>query len=126
MCQTHQKDEATRQAETKSMKKSDAITSASHDVRNALVCMTELIRMTSDDGSQGSSLAIKENLTQMDTCTKHLLGILSSILDNSKIEAGKMVLEEAEFDVAQLVEEVVDFFLPTGLKKGIDVVLGSL
>ncbi|KAL6219237.1 hypothetical protein ACLB2K_012443 [Fragaria x ananassa] len=114
-------DEATRQAETKSMKKSEAITSASHDVRNALACMTELIRISCDEVSQGSE--IKDYLTQMDACTKHLLGILNSILDKSKIEAGKVILEDEEFDIFQLVEEVVDFFLPSGLKKGVDVVL---
>ncbi|PRQ22457.1 putative histidine kinase [Rosa chinensis] len=114
-------DEAIRQAETKSMKKSDAITSASHDVRNALACMTELIKISCNEVSQGSE--IKKYLTQMDACTKHLLGILNSILDKSKIEAGKMVLEDEEFDIFQLVEEVIDFFLPSGLKKGIDVVL---
>lgn len=48
---------------------------------------------------------------------------MNSILDISKIEAGKMVLENEEFDVSQLVKEVVDFFLPSGLRKGIDVVL---
>lgn len=53
----------------------------------------------------------------------YYIGILNSILDKSKIEAGKMVLEDEEFDVSQLVEEVVDFFHPSGLKKGIDVVL---
>lgn len=42
-------DEATRQAETKSMKKSDAITSASHDVRNALACMAELIKISCEE-----------------------------------------------------------------------------
>ncbi|KAM5550129.1 histidine kinase CKI1-like [Rosa sericea] len=50
-------------------------------------------------------------------------GLLNSILDKSKIEAGKMVLEDEEFDIFQLVEEVIDFFLPLGLKKGVDVVL---
>ncbi|KAL6210210.1 hypothetical protein ACLB2K_015443 [Fragaria x ananassa] len=117
-------DEATRQAETKSMKKSEAITSASHDVRNALACMTELIRISCDEVSQGYE--IKEYLTQMDACTKHLLGILNSILDKSKIEAGKVTLEDDEFDIFQLVEEVVDFFLPSGLNKGVDAKPSSI
>lgn len=52
-----------------------------------------------------------------------LLGILNSILDTSKVEAGKMQLEEEKFDVAELVEHVVDLYYPLGLKKGIDVIL---
>ncbi|CAL5380884.1 unnamed protein product [Camellia sinensis] len=50
-------------------------------------------------------------------------GILNSILDTSKIEAGKMQLEEKEIDLAQLLEDVVDLYHPLGTKKGVDVVL---
>lgn len=53
----------------------------------------------------------------------NLSGLLNSILDTSKIEAGKMQLEEEEFDVAQLLEDVVDLYHPTGAKKGTDVIL---
>lgn len=51
------------------------------------------------------------------------LGILNSILDTSKIEAEKMQLEEEEFNVAKLAEDVVDLFYPLSLKKGVDIVL---
>lgn len=50
-------------------------------------------------------------------------GLLNSILDASKIEAGKMLIEEEEFDVMQLLEDVVDMFHPVAMKKGVDVVL---
>lgn len=52
-----------------------------------------------------------------------VLGLLNSVLDMSKIEAGKKQLEEEEFNVAQLLEDVVDMFYPLGMKKGVDVVL---
>lgn len=54
-------------------------------------------------------------------CT--VLGLLNSILDTSKIEAGKMQLEEEEFDVFNLLEDVVDFYHPVAAKKGVDLVL---
>ncbi|XP_008237868.1 PREDICTED: histidine kinase CKI1-like [Prunus mume] len=113
--------EATQQAERKSMRKSLAFVSASHDVRAALTGITGLIEISYDEVARGSEL--ETNLRQMETCTKDLLGILNSILDTSKIEAGKMQLVEEEFDVAQLLEDVVDLYHPMGLKKGIDVVL---
>lgn len=53
----------------------------------------------------------------------NIAGILNSVLDTSKIEAGKMQLDEEEFNLAQLLEDVVDMFYPIGVKKGIDVVL---
>lgn len=50
-------------------------------------------------------------------------GMLNSVLDTSKIEAGKMQLEEEEFDLAQVLEEVVDMYHPLGSKKGVDVIV---
>lgn len=43
--------------------------------------------------------------------------LLNSILDMSKIEAGKMQLEEEEFDLAQLLEDVVDLYHPVAMRK---------
>ncbi|KAF3454879.1 hypothetical protein FNV43_RR05327 [Rhamnella rubrinervis] len=116
--------EATRQAETKSMNKSLAIASASHDVRASLAGITGLIEISYHEVPPGS--LVGTNLKQMDACIKDLLGILNSFLDTSKVEAGKMQLEEERFDVAQLVEDVVDLYHPVGMKKGIDVVLDPL
>ncbi|KAB1223455.1 Histidine kinase CKI1 [Morella rubra] len=113
--------EATQQAERKSMNKSQAFASASHDIRASLAGLIGLIEICYDEVAPGSDLAT--NLRQMDTCANDLLGILNSILDISKIEAGKMVLEEEEFDLAQLLEDVVDLFHPVGIRKGVDVVL---
>lgn len=48
---------------------------------------------------------------------------MNSILDTSKIEAGKTQLEEEEFNLSQLLEDVVDLYHPVGMKKGIDIVL---
>lgn len=50
-------------------------------------------------------------------------GLLNSILDASKIEAGKMLIDEEEFNLMQLLEDVVDLFHPVAMKKDVDVVL---
>ncbi|GLU16764.1 hypothetical protein SLE2022_331790 [Rubroshorea leprosula] len=113
--------EATQQAERKSMNKSLAFASASHDIRTPLAAITELIRISKDEVLPGSDL--ESNLKDMESCTKDLLGLLNSILDMSKIEAGKMQLEEEEFNLAELLEQVADFFHIMGMKKGVDVVL---
>lgn len=64
--------EATRQAETKSMNKSLAIASASHDVRASLAGITGLIEISYDEVPPGSLAGT--NLKQMDACIKDLLG----------------------------------------------------
>ncbi|KAK6941078.1 Histidine kinase/HSP90-like ATPase, partial [Dillenia turbinata] len=113
--------ETTQQAERKSMNKSHAFASASHDIRAALAGLVGLIDQCRGEVPQGSE--IYTHLTQMNSCTNDLLGILNSILDASKIEAGMMKLAEEEFNVAELVEEAVDLFYHTAMKKGVDVVL---
>ncbi|KAJ8747800.1 hypothetical protein K2173_006957 [Erythroxylum novogranatense] len=115
--------EATEQAERKYMNKSKGIASASHDIGNQLNGITGWICMCYEEVPPGS--AMEAYLKQMDDCTKDLVGLLNSILVSSKIEAGKMELAEEEFNIASLLEEVVDFHYPMGLKKGIDVVLDS-
>lgn len=52
-----------------------------------------------------------------------MIGILNSVMDTSKIEAGKMQLEEGEFNLAQLLEDVVDMYYPIGVAKGVDIIL---
>ncbi|PRQ42372.1 putative histidine kinase response regulator and transcription factor RR-A-type family [Rosa chinensis] len=112
---------ATRQAERKSMNKTKAFSRANHDVRASLAAITGLIELCHQDAKPESELAI--NLGQMDTCTKDLIGILNTVLDISKIEAGKVQLEVEEFNLAQLLEDVVDMFYPIAIKKDVDTLL---
>ncbi|KAK4848401.1 hypothetical protein QYF36_012510 [Acer negundo] len=113
--------EATQQAERKSMNKSLAFASASHDVRAALAGLTGLIEICYHEVAHGSEL--DTNLRLMDSCSKDLMGLLNSILDTSKIDADKMQLEEEEFNIGQLLEDVVDLYHPVAMKKEVDVVL---
>ncbi|MEE8159186.1 MAG: response regulator, partial [Dehalococcoidia bacterium] len=51
-----------------------------------------------------------------------LLMIINDILDFSKIEAGKLELEHADFELRQVVEEVVDLFTERARHKGLELV----
>ncbi|MED6118898.1 hypothetical protein PIB30_007061 [Stylosanthes scabra] len=113
--------EATQQAERKNMNKTHAFAAANHDVRASLAGLTALIDMSFDLVDNGSEL--ETNLKQMKGCTQDLLGLVNSILDTSKIEAGKMQLEEEEFDLSILLEDVVDLYYPMASNKGVDLIL---
>ncbi|KAJ9171733.1 hypothetical protein P3X46_015052 [Hevea brasiliensis] len=113
--------ETTQQAERKSINKSLAFARASHDIRAALAGITGLIEISYEEVSPGSEL--QTNLLQMDDCAKDPVGLLNSVLDTSKMESGKMQVESEEFDLAHLLEDVVDLFHPVGMKKGVVVVL---
>ncbi|KAL8488831.1 hypothetical protein ACS0TY_024946 [Phlomoides rotata] len=113
--------EATQQSERKSMNKSLAFASASHDIRASLAGICGLIEICRNEVNKRDHLLT--SLMQMEACTRDLLGILNTILDTSKIESGKMQLEEEEFDVEELLEDVVDLYHPVGMRKGVDVIL---
>ncbi|XVE73422.1 hypothetical protein DITRI_Ditri11bG0116900 [Diplodiscus trichospermus] len=113
--------EATQQAERKSMNKSLALAGASHDIRSSLAGVTGLIDLCLTDAAPQSDF--EAYLKQMHNCSHDLLGLLNSILDTSKIEAGMMNLDEEEFNLPELLEHVVDLYHPVGMKKGVDVVL---
>ncbi|GMI98882.1 CYTOKININ-INDEPENDENT 1 [Hibiscus trionum] len=113
--------EATQQADRKSMNKSLALVGASHDIRASLAGINGFIDLCLANTAPGSDF--ESYLKQMSHCAQDLLGLLNSILDTSKIEAGMMNLEEQEFNLAELVEHVVDLYHPVGMIKGVDVIL---
>ncbi|KAL8170659.1 hypothetical protein V2J09_022463, partial [Rumex salicifolius] len=97
--------ETTQQAEKKSNNKSMAIATANHDVRANLCAIIGLIDLCYHEITPGSELKdsnseLKQSLKQMKSCANDLLALLNSILDTSKIESGKMELQETEFNLA--------------------------
>ncbi|EFH50708.1 cytokinin-independent 1 [Arabidopsis lyrata subsp. lyrata] len=112
--------EATQQAERKSMNKSQAFANASHDIRGALAGIKGLIDICCDEVKPGSN--VDTTLKQVNVCSKDLVVLLNSVLDMSKIESGKMQLVEEDFNLAKLLEDVIDFYHPVAMKKGVDVV----
>ncbi|RZC88135.1 hypothetical protein C5167_015937 [Papaver somniferum] len=113
--------EATQQAERRSMNKTMAFASASHDIRGSIATIIGLVDLCLADISPRSSL--KNNLSQMKASSLDLLDLVNSVLDSTKIEVGKMQLREEVFDLGLVIEEAVNFVYPQGVEKGIDVVL---
>uniref|UniRef100_A0A0E0L8N1 Probable histidine kinase 2 n=1 Tax=Oryza punctata TaxID=4537 RepID=A0A0E0L8N1_ORYPU len=113
--------DALQQAERKSMNKSNAFASASHDIRSALAAVAGLVEVSRPEAA-ATNPNIMDNLNQMELCTNKLLDILNSILDTTKVESGKMQLEEVEFNMADVLEESVDMANVVGINKGIEVI----
>ncbi|UXH76755.1 PAS domain S-box protein [Roseateles amylovorans] len=97
---TRQLAEASEQAQAANVAKTAFLANMSHEIRtplNAMIGMTHLIR--------GESLSTRQadRLVKLESAAKHLLEILNDVLDLSKIEAGKMMLEAVPVNVESMV-----------------------
>lgn len=103
-------------AEAASKAKSEFLANMSHEIRtplNGILGMLHLMGTTPLDGEQ------KEYLLAAIRSSNRLTRLLSDILDLSRIEAGKMVLHEEEFEVAGQRETIIDLFAMEAKEKGI-------
>ena len=95
------------QARQESMAKSNFLARMGHEIRtpmNGVLGLAELLRDTDPSARQ------QEYIELIESAGRSLVTLINDILDYAKIEAGKMELESAEFDLRALVYESVHMF----------------
>ena len=111
----HARDEA----EAATNAKSDFLAIMSHEIRtpiHGIFGMTELALDTTDDGKR------RDFLARVRGCAETLLTIINDILDFSRIEARKLVLEDAEFDPRTVLDGVLDTLATQAIEKRLELV----
>lgn len=97
--------EAYELAQNANKAKSDFLSKMSHDIRtplNAVIGMTELARLHMDDKER-----LLYDLEQIGVSSQLLLSLVNEVLDMSKIESGKFELNNSDFNLHELLEEVI-------------------
>ncbi|KAE9614589.1 hypothetical protein Lal_00012239 [Lupinus albus] len=113
--------EARRKAEASSNYKSQFLANMSHELRTPMAAVIGLLDiLISDDCLTNEQCA---TVTQIRKCSTALLRLLNNILDLSKVESGKMVLEDAEFDLGRELEGLVDMFSVQCVNHNVEIVL---
>jgi len=107
-------------AEKANKAKSIFLANMSHEIRtplNGIMGMTEFL--LDSDLSQEQ----REYARMVSASGEHLLRLINDILDISKIEAEKIVLEHIEFNLESLLEEIIDIVSIKALSKRIDLIM---
>ncbi|KAM1047653.1 histidine kinase 1-like isoform X2 [Malus sylvestris] len=113
--------DARRRAEASSNYKSQFLANMSHELRTPMAAVIGLLDiMISDDCLTNEQYS---TVTQIRKCSTALLRLLNNILDLSKVESGKMVLEEAEFDLGRELEGLFDMFSVQCINHNVETVL---
>ena len=113
---TEDLEKAMRTALAASQAKSEFLANMSHELRtpmNGLLGMLDVVLDSNLNGEQ------KEQLEIAQRSAYSLLALLNDILDLSKIEAGKMMIERIPYDVRAVLEDCVKSFQARTLQKGI-------
>ena len=96
--------EAVRAAETANRAKSTFLSNMSHDIRtpmNAIIGFTTLAVSNIDNQKK-----VRDYLSKILSSSKHLLSLINDILDMSRIESGKIHLEETEVSLSDVLHDL--------------------
>ncbi|MGE0597519.1 MAG: hybrid sensor histidine kinase/response regulator [Hyphomonadaceae bacterium] len=105
-------------AESANLAKSQFLANMSHELRtplNAIIGYAEILQEDAEDANAETTV---QDLNRILAAAKHLLSLISEILDLSKIEAGRMDVSAANFDPLDLTEELLETMRPLAAQNG--------
>jgi len=108
-------EEARCAAENANKVKSEFLSNMSHDIRtpmNGIIGMTEIASTNLDNTKK-----VEECLRKISHSSRHLLGLINNVLDMSKIESGKMVLNIQQIALPEVMQSVVSIIQPQARER---------
>ena len=116
--------EALQSAERASKAKTDFLSNMSHDIRtpmNAIIGFTSLAATHIDNKEQ-----VLDYLKKISTSSQHLLSLINDVLDMSRIESGKVKIEEKAVHLPDLVHDVRSIIQPDVSAKRLSLFIDTM
>lgn len=109
--------------EAASRAKSEFLANMSHELRTPLNSIIGFSEVLQDQTFGPLNLKQKRYVTNVLTAGQHLLSLINDILDLSKVEAGKMILEAGSFPVRPMLDNVLVLVKERAYKRGLTISL---
>jgi PAS domain S-box-containing protein len=111
---------AKERAEESDRLKSAFLANMSHEIRTPMNGIMGFSIMLSDPSLPKDTRDSYINI--VNSSCEQLLHIVNDIIDISKIEAGQIDLSDTSFDLIKLIDEVIAFYTPSAMEKGVEIV----
>lgn len=117
---------ALKEAEAANKAKSSFLSNMSHDIRtpmNAIMGMTSIGLAHIDEKAR-----VQDCLLKIKTASSHLMSLVNDVLDMSRIDSGRLTLNEQEFSIADLIHDIAVIMRPQAVQKNqtLKIEIGSI
>ncbi|KAE8716617.1 Histidine kinase 4 [Hibiscus syriacus] len=114
----HKMMELKKQAETADVAKSQFLATVSHEIRTPMNGVLGMLDMLMDTVLDVTQL---DYVRTAQASGKALVALINEVLDQAKIESGKLELEEVQFDLRAILDDVLSLFSGKSQDKGVEL-----
>ncbi|MGN0077722.1 MAG: ATP-binding protein [Coriobacteriales bacterium] len=114
-------EDALQLAESASKSKSTFLSNMSHDIRTPMNAVIGYATLA--EANAGDEEKVREYLGKILSSSNHLLNLINDVLDMSRIESGRISLEESEVSISELLGEIETIVAPQASAKSLELVI---
>lgn len=112
---------AQKEAESAAIAKTRFLSVMSHEIRTPLNAIIGLANLLNEEQSEKEK--VKENLRILKSSSDHLLALLNDVLDLTRIESGKMPVQQIPFNLKEVLTQIIELYEFKSKEKNINLSL---